>query len=67
MEAKALQGSNSNHSQVQVFEGYIKMSKFQPIDVKPLYGRKWVTNGKITSISKPIKMRMMTVLRTLRL
>ena len=46
MEAKALQGSNSNHSQVQVFEGNIKMSKFQPIDVKPLYGRKWVTNGE---------------------
>ena len=46
MEAKAPQDLSSNHSQVQVFEGNIKMSKFQPIDVKPLYGRKWVTNGE---------------------
>jgi hypothetical protein len=21
------------------------MSAYQPIDIKPLYGRKWVTNG----------------------
>lgn len=45
MEVKAIQDSNSKNSSVQVFEGNVKMSKFQPIDIKPLYGRKWVTNG----------------------
>jgi hypothetical protein len=33
--------SNNYHS----FEGVVKMSAYQPIDIKPLYGRKWVTNG----------------------
>jgi hypothetical protein len=33
--------SNSYHS----FEGVVKFSAYQPIDIKPLYGRKWVTNG----------------------
>lgn len=32
---------NNYHS----FEGVVKFSAYQPIDIKPLYGRKWVTNG----------------------
>lgn len=43
MAAKQQVSSNSNS--VHVFEGAVKMSAFQPIDIKPLYGRKWVTNG----------------------
>jgi hypothetical protein len=45
MEAKQMQDSNSKNSQVNIFEGKVAMSRFQPIDVKPLYGRKWITNG----------------------
>ena len=45
MEAKPQQDSNSKNSQVNIFEGKVAMSRFQPIDVKPLYGRKWITNG----------------------
>lgn len=33
--------SSSNYA----FESNILMSAFQPIDIKPAYGRKWVTNG----------------------
>lgn len=43
MEVNQTQSSNS--SKPQVFEGNIKMSRYQPIDVKPKYGRNWVTNG----------------------
>jgi hypothetical protein len=46
MEAKAHQDSSSKNSgQVNVFEGKVAMSRFQPIDIKPTYGRKWITNG----------------------
>jgi hypothetical protein len=38
MEAKP-QVNNTNN--VHVYEGIIKMSAFQPIDIKPVYGRKW--------------------------
>jgi hypothetical protein len=41
MAAKQQADSNSYHS----FEGVVKFSAYQPIDIKPLYGRKWVTNG----------------------
>jgi len=40
-KAQANTVSNSYHS----FEGVEKFSAYQPIDIKPLYGRKWVTNG----------------------
>lgn len=33
--------SSSNYA----FESNVLMSAFQPIDIKPAYGRKWVTNG----------------------
>jgi len=33
--------TNSNYA----FESNVFMSAFQPIDIKPAYGRKWVTNG----------------------
>ncbi|WP_307295712.1 hypothetical protein [Flavobacterium sp. SORGH_AS_0622] len=38
---KATAVSSSNFS----FEANFLMSAFQPIDIKPAYGRKWVTNG----------------------
>ena len=44
MEAKQMEDSNT-HNTVHVFEGVTKMSKFQPIDVKPFFTRKWITNG----------------------
>ncbi len=44
MAAKQIANTVLNNS-VHVFEGNVKMSAFQPIDIKPLYGRKWVTNG----------------------
>jgi hypothetical protein len=43
MAAKRQADSNTNN--VHVYEGNVKMSAYQPIDIKPLYGRKWVTNG----------------------
>jgi hypothetical protein len=43
MAAKRQADSNTNS--VHVYEGAVKMSAYQPIDIKPLYGRKWVTNG----------------------
>jgi hypothetical protein len=45
--------------QISFFEGVVKMSAYQPIDIKPLYGRKWVTNGVNNVNLKRIKMRMM--------
>jgi hypothetical protein len=30
-----------NTNNVHVYEGAVKMSAYQPIDIKPLYGRKW--------------------------
>ena len=45
MEAKPTAALNSNNK-VYAFSSEMKMSKFQPIDVKPIYGRKWVTNGE---------------------
>lgn len=43
MAAKQPVSSHSNN--VHVFQGEVKMSAFQPIDIKPVYGRKWITNG----------------------
>lgn len=43
MAAKPQANTVSNN--VHVFQGEVKMSAFQPIDIKPLYGRKWITNG----------------------
>lgn len=37
--------SNSDNSQVFSFGADIKMSKFQPTDIKPIMGRDWLTNG----------------------
>lgn len=34
-----------SESKVHAFEGKMLMSAYQPIDIKPVYGRKWVTNG----------------------
>jgi len=45
MEANQTAVSNSNNK-VYAFSAEMKMSKFQPIDIKPVYGRKWVTNGE---------------------
>lgn len=45
MEAKPTAALSSNNK-VYAFSSEMKMSKFQPIDVKPIYGRKWVTNGE---------------------
>ncbi len=42
-EVKVIQNSNSN--KVHAFEGNVKMSAFQPIDVKPRMGQNWITNG----------------------
>jgi hypothetical protein len=47
--------SNNYHS----LRGTVKMSAYQPIDIKPLYGRKWVTNELIILISKRTKMLTM--------
>jgi len=43
MAAKRQVNTASNN--IHVFEGAVKMSAFQPIDIKPVYGRKWITNG----------------------
>lgn len=43
MEAKQTAVLNTN--KVHAYEGAMKMSVFQPIDVKPVIGRNWVTNG----------------------
>lgn len=43
MAAKPQANTVSNN--VHVFQGEVKMSAFQPIDIKPVYGRKWITNG----------------------
>jgi hypothetical protein len=40
------------------------MSAYQPIDIKPLYGRKWVTNGVNNVNLKLTRMRMTTALQT---
>jgi hypothetical protein len=39
MEAKPQVNTNTNN--VHVYEGIIKMSAFQPIDIKPGGQRKW--------------------------
>lgn len=39
------QTASLNSNNVHAFEGNVKMSLYQPIDVKPLYGRNWITNG----------------------
>ena len=41
----AKQQANTVSNNVHVFQGEVKMSAFQPIDIKPVYGRKWITNG----------------------
>jgi hypothetical protein len=51
--------SNSYHS----FEGVVKFSAYQPIDIKPLYGRKWVTNGVNNVNFKTYKDVTMTALQ----
>ena len=38
--------ATNTSNNIHVFEGEIKFSAFQPIDVKPVFGQKWVTNGK---------------------
>lgn len=45
----------SNTSKPQVFAGNVMMSAFQPIDIKPQYGRKWITNGTNNSNFKIYK------------
>ncbi len=37
--------SSVSESKVHAFEGKMLMSAYQPVDIKPVYGRKWVTNG----------------------
>lgn len=37
--------TNSSSNPVHAFDSEFKFSAFQPIDVKPVIGRKWVTNG----------------------
>ena len=44
MEVNQIQNSNTNSSP-QVFEAQMQFSKFEPIDIKPVFGRKWITNG----------------------
>lgn len=37
--------TNSIPNKVHAFSGSVAFSAFQPIDVKPVIGRKWITNG----------------------
>lgn len=37
--------SLNTNSSPQVFIGNVFMSAYQPIDIKPIYGQKWLTNG----------------------
>lgn len=39
------QNQNSSINSVGIFESPMKFSKFEPIDIKPVIGRKWITNG----------------------
>jgi hypothetical protein len=55
MTMQAKQQVNTNTNNVHVFEGAVKMSAFQDIDIKPLYGRKWITNGIDNSNFKTYK------------
>lgn len=44
--ATTMEGSNTKGLQTFAFEGkQEKFSAFQPIEVKPLYGRNWILNG----------------------
>ena len=45
MTTKANQTVVTNTNNVHSFSANVMMSAFQPIDIKPLYGRKWLTNG----------------------
>ena len=44
MAAKQKQDLTINKD-THVFSADVKMSAFQPIDVKPVFGRRWITNG----------------------
>ena len=37
--------TNTTANKVHVFGGSVAFSAFQPIDIKPVIGRKWITNG----------------------
>lgn len=37
--------TNTTANKVHVFSGSVAFSSFQPIDIKPVIGRKWITNG----------------------
>lgn len=37
--------TNTTSNKVHVFSGSVAFSAFQPIDIKPVIGRKWITNG----------------------
>jgi len=43
MEVSKTQDLTTNKP--HIFEANVKMSRYQPIDIKPVYGRKWITNG----------------------
>jgi hypothetical protein len=44
MAARRKQDLTTNKD-THVFSADVKMSAFQPIDVKPVFGRRWITNG----------------------
>lgn len=54
MEVKQQNALNTSKN-VHVFEGALKMSLYQPIDVKPLGNQKWLTNGVNNSNYKVYK------------
>jgi hypothetical protein len=60
MAAKRQADSNTNN--VHVYEGAVKMSAYQPIDIKPLYGRKWVTNG-VNNVNLKLTKMLTTIAR----
>jgi hypothetical protein len=40
-----METATSSNNRVHVFSGSVAFSAFQPIDIKPVIGRKWITNG----------------------
>lgn len=45
MEPKQTKSLTLNSGQSILFPTEVKMSRFQPVDVKPIIGRNWLTNG----------------------
>lgn len=45
MKHKQMQDSHTKAPQIVTFSREYNFSKFQEVDIKPVFGRKWVTNG----------------------